>query len=257
MHNTPEPKEHPMSDSAGFALWRASQFDAMDKPPHERGIPAPALEWPLPPGQALVALPAPHLARAPEAIQSLLAQRRTHRAYAPDPLSQEDLSFLLWSTQGVQKHTPGERTLRTVPSAGARHAFETLLLVNNVAGLAPALYRYVATQHALTLFANAEQTMDDLRDGFRNMNLVTLSAVVFIWVCVLERMTWRFGERGWRYVLLDAGHVCQNLYLAAEACGCGACAIGAFNDADINTALGLDGATQFVIYAASAGRKPC
>lgn len=246
-----------MPDSTGPALWRASQFDVMDKPGHERGVPAPALEWPVDAAQSLIALPDPHVPLAPVDIHALIAQRRTQRAYAPEPLALADLSFLLWSSQGVQKHTPGERTLRTVPSAGARHAFETLLLVNNVDGLAPALYRYVATQHALTVFSSNESTLDDVRDGFRNMNLVTLSAVVFIWVCVLERMTWRFGERGWRYVMLDAGHVCENLYLAGEACGCGTCAIGAFNDADVNEALGLDGTGQFVIYAASVGRKPC
>jgi len=238
-------------------MWRASQFDAMETPDHERGVPVPALEWPVDATQPLIALPDPQLARVPVDLCALLAQRRTQRAYAPEPLSLATLSFLLWSTQGVQKHTPGERTLRTVPSAGARHAFETLLLVNNVAGLAPALYRYVATRHAVTVFSSNESMLDDVRDGFRNMNLVTLSAVVFIWVCVLERMTWRFGERGWRYVLLDAGHVCENLYLAGEASGCGTSAIGAFNDADINTSLGLDGVGQFVIYAASVGKKPC
>jgi len=229
----------------------------MEKPDHERGVPMPALEWPVAAPPPLIALPDPHLACAPVDIHTLIAQRRTQRAYAPDPLALAELSFLLWSTQGVQKYTPGERTLRTVPSAGARHALETLLLVNNVDGLAPALYRYVATRHALAVFSSNESMLDDVRDGFRNMNLVTLSAVVFIWVCVLERMTWRFGERGWRYVLLDAGHVCENLYLAGEACGCGTCAIGVFNDADINAALGLDGAGQFVMYAASLGKKPC
>ncbi len=246
-----------MPDSAGQALWRASQFDVMEKPDHERGVPRPALEWPVDTARPLIALPAPHLPLAPVDIHTLIAQRRTQRAYVPAPLALAELSFLLWSTQGVQQHTPGERTLRTVPSAGACHAFETLLLVNNVAGLAPALYRYVATQHALTVFSSSKSMLDDVRDGFRNMNLVTLSAVVFIWVCVRERMTWRFGERGWRYVLLDAGHVCENLYLAGEACGCGTSAIGAFNDADINAALGLDGAGQLVIYAASLGKKPC
>jgi len=69
-------------------------------------------------------------------------------------------------------------------------------------------------------------------------------------------MTWRYGERGYRYLFLDAGHVCQNLYLAAEAIGCGVCAIGAFDDEALNAAFDLDGESLFVIYAATLGRRP-
>jgi hypothetical protein len=86
-----------MPDSTGPALWRASQFDVMDKPGHERGVPAPALEWPVDAAQSLIALPDPHLPLAPVDIHALIAQRRTQRAYAPDPLALADLSFLLWS----------------------------------------------------------------------------------------------------------------------------------------------------------------
>jgi SagB-type dehydrogenase family enzyme len=68
-------------------------------------------------------------------------------------------------------------------------------------------------------------------------------------------MTWKFGERGYRYLLLDAGHICQNLYLAAEALGCGACAVGSFDDGELNSTLGLDGVTRFVAYAGTVGRK--
>jgi SagB-type dehydrogenase family enzyme len=81
------------------------------------------------------------------------------------------------------------------------------------------------------------------------------SAVTFLWVAVVERMTWRYAERGDRYLLLDAGHVCQNLYLAAEALGCGVCAIAAYDDALLNAELGLDGENLFVIYLASLGVK--
>jgi SagB-type dehydrogenase family enzyme len=68
-------------------------------------------------------------------------------------------------------------------------------------------------------------------------------------------MFWRYPERGYRYLLLDAGHVCQNLYLAAEGLGCGVCAIAAYDDDAINAALELDGETLFVVYAASLGRR--
>jgi SagB-type dehydrogenase family enzyme len=73
---------------------------------------------------------------------------------------------------------------------------------------------------------------------------------------VAERMTWRYGQRGYRYMHLDVGHVCQNLYLAAEAIEGGVCAIAAFSDEDMNHLLGLDGEEQFVIYLATMGKRP-
>jgi SagB-type dehydrogenase family enzyme len=85
--------------------------------------------------------------------------------------------------------------------------------------------------------------------------MVKKSAVTFIWVAVPYRMTWRYGERGYRYLLLDAGHVCQNLYLAAENISSGVCAIAAYHDAMFNELLGLDGENQFVIYLGTVGKK--
>ena len=68
-------------------------------------------------------------------------------------------------------------------------------------------------------------------------------------------MSWRYGQRGYRYLHLDAGHACQNLYLAAEAIGCGACAIAAFSDEAVDELLGLDGQSRFTIYLAAVGRR--
>jgi SagB-type dehydrogenase family enzyme len=237
-------------------FWRCTQYDHMDQPDQARGVPAPPLELPVDPGSPRTALPDPRsFACAPADIGRLMAARRTMRTYSPQPLSPLELSFLLWSAQGVLSTDAG-KTLRTAPSAGARHAFETIVLANNVSSLAPGLYRFVPTTHDLVALSAEPTRINDLVDSFRNIVLARSSAAVFIWVAVADRMTWKFGARGWRYLLLDAGHACQNLYLAAEAMGCGVCAIGAFNDADMNTALGLDGTSQFVVYAASIGHKP-
>ena len=166
-----------------------------------------------------------------------------------------ELSYLLWCTQGVKDIIPGTATLRTVPSAGARHAFETFLLSNNVTGLSPGLYRYAACEHKLS-FLNADHHVTDvIVQGCLGQEMVKTCAATFIWTAVAYRMTWRYGERGYRYLHLDAGHVCQNLYLAAEAIDCGVCAIGAFDDDLINSALGLDGEEHFAIYIVTAGKK--
>jgi SagB-type dehydrogenase family enzyme len=88
-----------------------------------------------------------------------------------------------------------------------------------------------------------------------NQKQILRSAVTFLWDAVAARTVWRYDQRGYRYMHLDAGHVCQNLYLAAEAIGCGVCAIAAFDDVLLNQAVNLDGQREFIIYAASLGKK--
>ena len=84
--------------------------------------------------------------------------------------------------------------------------------------------------------------------------MVTNSAVTFFWTAEIYRMEFRYAERSYRYIHLDAGHVCQNLYLAAESKGCGVCAIAAFDDDELNSALGFDGEKEFVVYIAALGK---
>jgi SagB-type dehydrogenase family enzyme len=167
----------------------------------------------------------------------------------------EELSCLLWTTQGVKIVTDRPVVKRTVPSAGSRHAFETYLLVNKVEGLDPGLYRYVSLQHKLFSLKIKADIAKRLAAACLNQSHVYNSAVTFIWVAVPARMTWRYSERGYRYIHLDAGHVCQNLYLAAEAIKCGVCAIAAFDDNALNKTLNLDGEKMFVIYLASLGKR--
>jgi len=216
----------------------------------------PPLELPYPPGAKLIDLPNPEEVELPTMdVRTAMAQRISHRKYGPGPIRLEELSFLLWATQGVKRVTSRPVTLRIVPSAGARHAFETLLLVNRVEGLEPGLYRYAALEHALVKFEAAAEINELITHACLDQNQVRTSAVTFIWVAVVERMKYRYGERGYRYLHLDAGHVCQNLYLAAEVIGCGVCAIAAFHDDELNGVLGLDGKEQFVIYLGSLGRQ--
>ena len=152
----------------------------------------------------------------------------------------EELSYLLWCTQGVKAVTPRPCTLRTVPSGGARHAFETYLMVRAVTGLEPGIYRFLAIEHALQLVKPGTQTLQDVTDLCGDQKMVELSAVTFIWTAVPYRMVWRYNQRAYRGLFLDAGHVCQNLYLAAEAIDCGVCAINAFFDDEFNAYLGFD-----------------
>lgn len=187
-------------------------------------------------------------------LKDAIEKRRSLRLYSEDFLTIEELTYLLWCTQGVKEAT-SQRTLRNVPSAGARHCLETYLLINNVEGLKKGLYRYLALENKLAVISLEDNIAEKITNACLGQKMVKTSAVTFIWVAVSERMTWRYGERGYRYMYLDAGHVCQNLYLAAENINGGACAIAAYEDDELNNILNLDGEEQFVIYLASLGKK--
>ncbi len=241
---------------AGQRFLQETRYDHLGRSDQNQGLPQPPLELPPDPECPVIELPRPESFNLPAIdLRTAIEQRRSLRAYSEQPLMLEELAWLLWSCPGVQKILSGVRTLRTVPSGGARHAFETYLLVNRVEGLEPGLYRYLAIEHQLQQLSLDPGIADRVVRAALDQEFLAAAAVTFIWVAVPYRMTWRYQERGYRYMLLDAGHACQNLYLAAEAIGCGACAVGAFDDALMDQALGLDGESRFVIYAAPVGKR--
>jgi len=226
-------------------------------PDQQAGVPQPPLELPHDPAQPVTALPDPaDFPDSPVNLRGLIERRCSVREYRPDALRLDELGFLLWCTQGVKKTVPGRATFRTVPSAGARHAFETYVLVNRVEGLERGIYRYLAIDHQLATFSVAPDAAERITRACLGQRFVLTSAATLLWTAVPYRMTWRYSQRGYRYLHLDAGHVCQNLYLAAEAIGCGACAIAAFDDNALNDTLALDGVEQFAVYLAAVGRRP-
>ncbi len=246
-----------MKKNSGQEFMRATYYDQLSPSPQEGGqMPQPPLELPMPEGAELIAL-TPHEQLVMPAIElrTAVEARKSLRKYAEKALTMDELDYLLWLSQGVKHLSSRPSTARTVPSAGARHAFETLLLVNRVEGLEPGLYRYMAIENGLVRLAAAAEINAQITQACLGQPQVATSAVTFIWAAVVERMFWRYVERGYRYLHLDAGHVCQNLALGAEALGCGICPIAAFDDEALNTALGLDGDEQFVVYLASVGKK--
>jgi SagB-type dehydrogenase family enzyme len=244
-------------ESIGREFMRKSQRKYHIPVIPKEGDTIPPLELPYSPDAKLIDLPDPMGVEISSMdVRTTILQRVTRRKYAEEPISLAELSFLLWTTQGVKSVNSRPVTLRTVPSAGARHAFETFLLVNRVEGLEPGLYRFAAIEHALIRLDAPEDIHDLVVSACANQNHVHTSAVTFIWVAILERMKLRYGERGYRYLHLDAGHICQNLYLAAEVTHCGVCAVAAFDDDAMNAALGLDGEDQFAVYLGTLGRQP-
>ena len=242
--------------TTGRQFMKETLYRYLEPSDQRKGLPQPPLELGYDEAQPVIELPAPaDLPTYPNDLKALTENRRSARRYTEQALTLDELSFLLWCTQGVKETVDTHATLRTVPSAGARHAFETYLLVNDVEGLVPGLYRFLALSHQLAQVKAEAGLADRMAQACLGQFHVKRSAVTFFWAAVPYRMTWRYGERGYRYLHLDAGHVCQNLYLAAEALGAGVCAIAAFEDEALNRLLGFDGEEQFVIYLATVGKR--
>jgi SagB-type dehydrogenase family enzyme len=240
----------------GREFMEKTKYRYLDQSDQNSGLPQPPLELLAAKGRRIIDLPDPKAVEAePLDVREAIDRRVSVRAYSDEALSLAELSLLLWCTQGVKEVAPRPATLRTVPSAGARHCFETYVLANRVDGLSPGLYRFLAVDHRLQEVDLGPDVAERLTKACLDQRFILASAATFIWTAVAYRMMWRYGERGYRYMHLDAGHVCQNLYLSAETVGCGACAVAAFDDDLLNKALGVDGVDQFAVYVGVVGKK--
>ena len=223
-----------------------------------RGVPVPPIEKPYPQDALRIDLPAPETWKTiPETdLTTAIGRRKSHRVYRSQTLTLEELSYLLWSTQGVRGKPFNGHAYRTVPSAGCRHALETYLAVLDVESLSTGIYRYLPLTHAL-LFEFAEDLLaPKMVAASLGQPYPGGAAVTFIWTTIPYRMEWRYDLAAHKVILLDAGHVCQNLYLACEAIDAGTCAIAAYDQTLIDQLIGIDGEDEFAIYMASVGKLP-
>lgn len=250
-------KERAQAEKIGERFVQLTNYLYMGKSDQEKGMHRPPAIKPRTGDQ--IALPAVATIPLPEiTLHQAISQRRSLRKYSDAPLSQEELSFLLWSCSWARDFRSSERleiTLRNVPSAGARHPLETYLYIRRVTGIKPGLYYYHPVKHLLVLVMNGPEIERKIVEGCFCQEMTSASAVNFIWTAVPYRTIWRYDQRSYRYMYLDAGHAAQNLHLAAEAIDGGACMIGAYCDEMMSEALDLDGTEEFVIYIATVGKK--
>ena len=183
-----------------------------------------------------------------------IGNRKSRRAYSDEPLTADELSFLLWATQGMRMRIDYGHAYRTVPSAGCRHAFETYLCVLNVTGIDDGLYRYLPVEHELLLEFTDDRLAETIVAATFGQTFIGKAAVTFIWAAIPYRMEWRYGIAAHKVIAIDAGHVCQNLYLACEAIGAGTCAIAAYDQEMMDQLVRVDGMDEFVIYLAPVGK---
>jgi SagB-type dehydrogenase family enzyme len=235
----------------------------------QQNLPRPDVQKPAPPDAKRIDLvPAHKFTVGNVPLILLIEQRRSHRYYSDDPLSLEELSFLLWTTQGINQTIEDSGVTyykRVVPSGGNRHPFETYLSIHNVSGLDVGLYRYLPLDHQLVMVREdtdiAKQTSEGglvqySLHGGKIFHFIENSAVTFIWTALPYRTEWRYGPAAAKLVAVDAGHLCQNLYLACGAIGAGMVAVGAYDRIKMDAVLGLDGEDEFTIYMAPVGKLP-
>lgn len=191
--------------------------------------------------------------REPEAadLWKILAQRRSLRHYQDRYLTREELALLVWATQGVTLASP-TYLLRTAPSAGALYPVETYLAVHKVEDVEPGIWHLNLPDFSLELLKEMD-TRQALVQACLGQRFMGEASVDFIWTGILNRAMWKYRERAIRYIFLDAGHICQNLMLAATALNLGCCPVGAFFDEEVEDLVGVDGVEEVALYLASVG----
>jgi len=186
-------------------------------------------------------------------LGEILQHRRSCRRFGRNALSVKDIAMLLWASQGITGRA-GNFFFRTAPSAGALYPVETYLSVQNVETIEAGLFHFQPADFSLERLST-KFSGDKIAEAALGQSFLEKAGAVLIWSALLRRNFSKYGHRGMRYVCMDAGHICQNMLLAAEALGLGACPVAAFYDDELNALLELDGTEESVIYLAAVGTK--
>ncbi len=186
-----------------------------------------------------------------------LANRKSHRVYTDEPLSLEELAFLLWATQNIREVDKNKVwTKRAVPSGGGRQPFETYLIVNRVSGLEKGVYRYLPIEHKLLIVSKGPPDMSALNGKAWFQDFIGKAPVIFVWAAIPYKTEWRYSIISYKDILIEAGHICQNLYLACEAINAGTCAIAAYDQKTMDEIVGVDGKDEMTVYMSPVGKVP-
>jgi SagB-type dehydrogenase family enzyme len=186
-------------------------------------------------------------------LWNTIASRRSFREFEEKPVELKILSQLLWACTGITARARNFE-FRSAPSAGALYPVESYVVCNHVSGAGMGLYHYNVLEHKLELL-RAGDLRDQLMKAGLNQGVLFECAVAFLWTAVVKRCSWKYRQRAYRYIYLDAGHAAQNLALAAESLGLGCCLVGAFFDGEVNGLLETDGVQETIIYMCAIGPR--
>ena len=218
-------------------------------------IPEPLSELPVPEGLEVIKLPNPKRIKVSDRnVRSVIENWEPVTFFARSSMTKKELSFLLWCTQGFRKVINEHLTLRNVPSSGSRYPIETYIVAGEVEGLATGLYRYLPSAHSVLALRLDSDLPFAMGTASMNFKVITRAAVTFLWVGIPYRSTWALGNRGYRSVLIEAGHICQALIMSAGSIGYQVFPVDLFHDEMIMQLADLDPETQWPVYIGAVGK---
>jgi SagB-type dehydrogenase family enzyme len=189
-------------------------------------------------------------------VEEAIVQRRSIRQFSGDAITLPELAKLLFFTNGITaapEHGTETLFLRAAPSAGALYPIEIYPAVLSVAEVPAGIYHYNVRDHVLELLRPG-----DYRETLRRLCLfqdfILTANALFLMTAIFSRVKGKYGERGYRFCLLDAGHIAENTYLIATAMNLGVVTIGGFLDQEVNSFLGIDGLDEAIVYASAIGK---
>ena len=232
--------------------WRTFDFENVDG---NKGIKPLPIEKPFDSNAKQIKLiPFGETTCGNESVSKIIANRRSTRKFAQTPLTLEELSYLLWTTQGLKEiyNLEWGSATKVVPSAGMCHCIETYLYIDKVEGIEKGIYRYLPVEQTL-LEVNTEPGLSK-KINHAIFGQLWDSAVVFLWSAIPYKIEYGYSTVAHKMVAFEAGHVCQNLYLAAESISCGCCAIGAYYQDEVDALAEVDGENEFIIYIGVVGK---
>ncbi|GKX29171.1 thioester oxidase [Vallitalea longa] len=233
-----------------------------------KGIPQPEFQKSVNENSITVDLPIITSDKVPKAdFFEIISSRISRRSYSKTPMNLEELSFLLWCTQGVKKVIGGYRRyikdgsgrnyLRPVAAGGCINAYETYIAINNVQGLEKGIWRYLPLSNQIILEKQiiriSEKTSEVFTNKSQDQIFTSKAAAIFFWACTPYRGEWRYKETSHKIMLIDLGHISHQLYLATETIGCGCCTIGGYYQDKADALIGVDGENEYTVLCASVG----
>jgi len=186
-----------------------------------------------------------------EPLIECLKKRRSHRKYEKAPLTIEEVSILFLCDSITLKEF--EPAPRAAPSAGALYPIELYLVAFEIKELEKGIYHYAFRDHSLE-FIRKGDFREQIYHASIYQDMVMEASALIVLTAIFGRILWKYGERGYRYIYMEAGHISQNLYLIATSLGLGTVAVGAFNDQEMNSIIGVDGKEESVLYFHPIGR---
>jgi SagB-type dehydrogenase family enzyme len=220
-----------------------------------RGVPEPLAELPVLEGATVIRLPSPKRIKVPDlTVRTAIENWEPVTYFSRSSIDLKELSFLLWCTQGIRKTGSETLQIRNTPSSGFRYPLETYFVAGEIDGLETGLYRYLPHSHSIVAESLGSDIPVIMGNASMNFKLVTRAAVTFIWVGIPYRSVWALGDRGYRSVLIEAGHTCQVLIMAAACIGCRVQPTDLFHDEMVTKIVNLDPEVEWPVYLATVGK---